>query len=63
MMAPTHFLERKKRGTDWPHKNVGVMIVFVIAFLVAVTLITLFARKKIIARRLRREETQRQMNA
>jgi hypothetical protein len=39
------------------------MVVFVIAFLVAVTLITLFVRKKLIARRLRREEIQRQMCA
>jgi Tfp pilus assembly protein PilX len=52
-----------KRGTDWPHKNAGVMVVFVIAFLVALTLITLFLRKKLIARRLRQEEHERQLNA
>jgi threonine/homoserine/homoserine lactone efflux protein len=63
MMASTPILPLAKRGTDWPHKNAGVMVVFVIAFLVAATLITLFVRKKLIARRLRREEIQRQMNA
>jgi Tfp pilus assembly protein PilX len=52
-----------KRRTDWPHKNAGVMVVFVIAFLVALTLVTLFVRKKLIVRRLRREEIQRQMSA
>jgi hypothetical protein len=62
-MASAHPLALARRGTNWPHKNAGVMVVFVIAFLVAVTLMTLFVRKKLIARRLRQEEIQRQMNA
>lgn len=62
-MVSAHFLPLNRRGSDWPHKNAGVMVVFVIAFLVAATLITLFVRKKLIARRLRREEIQRQMSA
>lgn len=55
-----------KRGTDWPHKNAGVMVVFCIVFLVAVTLVTLFVRKRLIARRVRKEEAlhlQMQMGA
>jgi threonine/homoserine/homoserine lactone efflux protein len=60
MAAPPQFFPRR---TDWPHKNAGVMVVLVIAFLVAVTLITLLVRKKLIARRLRREEIQMQLNA
>ena len=62
MISPHLFLTTK-RGTDWPHKNAGVMVVFVIAFLVALTLLTLFLRKKLIARRLRQEEYERQLNA
>jgi hypothetical protein len=62
-MIPPHLFLTNKRGTDWPHKNAGVMVVFVIAFLVAATLITLFIRKKLIARRLRQEEYERQLNA
>jgi len=62
-MIPPHPLLVTKRGTDWPHKNAGVMVVFVIAFLVALTLLTLFLRKKLIARRLRQEEYERQLNA
>lgn len=62
-MTSPHLFLMTKRGTDWPHKNAGVMVVFVIAFLVALTLITLFLRKKLIARRLRQEEYERQLNA
>jgi hypothetical protein len=62
-MTSAPFLPLTKRGTDWPRKNAGVMVVFAIAFLVAVTLTTLFVRRKLIARRLRQEEIRRQMNA
>ena len=60
-MSFPHEHEVVRRGTDWPHKNAGVMVVFCIVFLVAATLTYLFIRKKLIARRVREEELQRQM--
>lgn len=62
-MASLYLPTITERGADWPGKNAGVMVVLVIAFLIAVTLITLFVRKKLIARRLRQEESRRQLNA
>jgi hypothetical protein len=46
-LAAAHLVKRK----SWPAKNVGVMVVFAIVFVVAMFLIFAFIFKKIRARR------------
>lgn len=43
------------RGTDWPRKNAGVMVVFCITFLIPAGLISLFVYRGVLARRARRQ--------
>ncbi|MCJ1333230.1 hypothetical protein MMC10_009924 [Thelotrema lepadinum] len=44
-----------RRANNWPGNNPGVMVVFVIVFVVAVGLLALFISKKLAARKERRE--------
>lgn len=51
VVARDSFTQLAKRGTDWPAKNAGVMVVFCVVFVVAVGLLSLFIYKKVLARR------------
>jgi hypothetical protein len=57
IVARDTVVEIAKRGTDWPKKNAGVMVVFCVVFVVAVGLLALIIYKKMLARKERRQAT------